>query len=74
MLVTLREQITALKGQGEAHFDRHPDAEIVLSQPGLGVVLGAWVLAEFGDARDRYASAKARKNYPGSSTPSCVRR
>ncbi|UAK31441.1 IS110 family transposase [Nocardia asteroides] len=67
VLITLREQITILQGQVEAHFGRHPDAEIVLSQPGMGVVLGARVLAEFGDARDRYASAKARKNYAGTS-------
>ncbi|WP_067479304.1 IS110 family transposase [Nocardia amamiensis] len=67
VLITLREQITALQGQAEAHFGRHPDAEIVLSQPGMGVILGAGVLAEFGDAHDRYASAKARKNYAGTS-------
>ena len=47
------------------HFGRHPDAEIYLSQPGLGAVLGARVLAEFGDDPDRYADAKARKNYAG---------
>jgi transposase len=67
VLITLREQITVLQGQVEAHFGRHPDAEIVLSQPGIGVILGARVLAEFGDARGRYASAKARKNYAGTS-------
>ncbi|MGV9681054.1 IS110 family transposase, partial [Nocardia sp. NPDC003482] len=67
VLITLREQITALQGQVDAHFGRHPDAEIVLSQPGMGVILGARVLAEFGDARDRYTSAKARKNYAGTS-------
>ena len=44
-----------------------PDAEIILSQPGIGVVLGARVLAEFGDAKDRYTSAKARKNYAATS-------
>jgi transposase len=43
----------------------HPDAAIVQSQPGLGVVLGARVLAEFGDNPDRYMSAKARKAYAG---------
>ena len=48
-----------------AHFGQHPDAEIYLSQPGLGVILGARVLAEFGDDPDRYADAKARKNYAG---------
>ncbi|MGY5309550.1 IS110 family RNA-guided transposase [Nocardia gipuzkoensis] len=67
VLITLREPITALQGQAEVHFGRHPDAEIVLSQPGMGVILGARVLAEFGDAHDRYASAKARKNYAGTS-------
>lgn len=33
----------------------------------MGVVTGARVLAEFGDAVHRYASAKARKNYAGTS-------
>jgi len=56
-----------LQGQVEAHFGRHPDAEIILSQPGLGAVLGARVLAEFGDGHNRYASAKARKNYAATS-------
>jgi transposase len=67
VLGTLNEQVKALQGQVEAHFGRHPDAEIILSQPGLGAVLGARVLAEFGDADGRYASAKARKNYAGTS-------
>ncbi|MGW4371755.1 IS110 family transposase [Nocardia takedensis] len=67
VLIALREQIDELQGQVEAHFGRHPDAEIVLSQPGMGAILGARVLAEFGDAHDRYTSAKARKNYAGTS-------
>jgi transposase len=67
VLATLNEQVKTLQGQVEAHFGQHPDAEIILSQPGLGAVLGARVLAEFGDAKDRYASAKARKNYAGTS-------
>ena len=67
VLGTLDEQVTILQGQVEAHFGEHPDAEIVLSQPGLGPILGARVLAEFGDEHDRYASAKARKNYAGTS-------
>lgn len=67
VLATLNEQVKALQGQVEAHFGHHPDAEIILSQPGLGPVLGARVLAEFGDAKDRYASAKARKNYAATS-------
>ncbi|WP_184539125.1 IS110 family transposase [Micromonospora polyrhachis] len=67
LLATLNEQVKTLQGQVEAHFGQHPDAEIILSQPGLGVVLGARVLAEFGDDHDRYASAKARKNYAATS-------
>jgi transposase len=67
VLVTLNEQVSILQGQVEAHFGRHPDAEIILSQPGLGAILGARVLAEFGDDHDRYASAKARKNYAATS-------
>ncbi|MEV7908157.1 transposase [Streptomyces anulatus] len=67
VLTVLGEQIKALQEQAEDHFGRHPAAEIVLSQPGLGSVLGARVLAEFGDAEGRYVSAKARKNYAGTS-------
>jgi len=67
VLSTLNEQITRLEAQVEAHFLQHPDAGIYVSQPGIGPVNGARVLAEFGDAPGRYASAKARKNYAGSS-------
>ncbi|WP_433575420.1 IS110 family transposase [Nocardia brasiliensis] len=67
VLTVLNTQIKALQGQVEAHFGQHPTAEIILSQPGLGTILGARVLAEFGDDPTRYASAKARKNYAGTS-------
>jgi transposase len=67
VLSTLHEQVTVLQGQVDAHFGPHPDAEIIRSQPGLGPVLGARVLAEFGDDRDRYATAKCRKNYAATS-------
>jgi len=67
LITTANEQITALEGQVEAYFGQHPDAEIYLSQPGLGPVLGARVLAEFGDDSSRYAGARARKNYSGTS-------
>lgn len=67
MLQTITAQVTELEGQVEAHFGRHPGAEILLSQPGIGVVNGARVLAEFGDDPHRYANAKARKNYAGTS-------
>jgi len=67
MISTSNEQITELEGPVEACFGRHPDAEIYLSQPGLGPVLGARVLAEFGDDPNRYDGARARKNYAGTS-------
>ena len=67
MLVSLNEQVNFLHGQVEAYFGQHPDAEIIRSQPGLGPMLSARVLAEFGDDPHRYASAKARKNYAGTS-------
>lgn len=67
VLTTLNAQVKTLQGQVEAHFGRHPAAEIITSQPGLGQVLGARVLAEFGDDPGRYDSAKARKNYAGTS-------
>lgn len=67
ILTILNQQITTLKEQVETHFGQHSDAEIILSQPGLGMILGARVLAEFGDDPHRYATAKARKNYAGTS-------
>jgi len=67
VITTLNEQVKTLQGQVEADFGRHPDAEIYLSQPGLGPILGARVLGEFGDDPDRYASGKARKNYAATS-------
>ena len=67
VLTTLNAEVDTMEGEVATHFGRHPDAEIYLSQPGLGVILGARVLAEFGDDAHRYADAKARKNYAGTS-------
>jgi hypothetical protein len=67
VLGTMVTQTEVLARQVEQGFGQHPDAEIYLSQPGLGVILGARVLAEFGDDPDRYVDAKARKNYSGMS-------
>jgi transposase len=64
---TLNAQIEALAAQVDAHFGEHPDAEIYRSQPGLGGVLGARVLGEFGDDPGRYRDVRARRNYAGSS-------
>ena len=65
MLRGFNEQVAALEQQLAVRFGAHPDAMIVRSQPGLGVVLGARVLAEFGDDPDRYQTAKGRKAYAG---------
>jgi transposase len=67
ILQTLNAQIPALQDGVEAYFGLHPDVEIYRSQPGLGPILGARELAEFGDAPGRYTDAKARKNYAGTS-------
>jgi transposase len=67
VITTLNKQVSSLQGQVEAHFGQHPDAEIYLSQPGLGPITGARVLGEFGDDPRRYASGKARRNYAGTS-------
>ena len=67
VITVLNEQVKALQGQVEADFGRHPDAEIYLSQPGLGPILGARVLGESGDDPHRYADGKARKNYAATS-------
>ena len=64
VIAALDEQVKVLEEQVREHFGRHPDAEIILSQPGLGQVLGARVLAEFGD--DPPATATAR---PAATTP-----
>jgi transposase len=67
VVTTLNAEIARLEEEVGAHFGPHPDAEVYLSQPGLGPVLAARVLAEFGDDPGRYADAKARKNYAGTS-------
>ena len=67
VISTLNEQVKALEEQVRAHFGRHPDAEIYRSQPGMGAILGARVLGEFGDDPHRYADGKARKNYAATS-------
>ena len=65
VITTLNEQIDALGEVVADHFGRHPDAELITSLPGLGVILAARVLGEFGDDPSRYVDAKARKAYAG---------
>jgi len=65
ILTEMNAQLAALEEELKSSFETHPDAEIIVSLPGLGTVLGARVLAEFGDDRTRYDDAKARKSYAG---------
>jgi transposase len=67
ILIELNRQIGVLEAELATDFEQHPDAAIYLSQPGLGVVLGARVLGEFGDDPDRYDDVKSRRNYAGTS-------
>jgi hypothetical protein len=67
IITELNRQISELENSLGQHFETHPDADIYLSLPGLGVILGARVLGEFGDDPNRYTDAKSRKNYAGTS-------
>jgi transposase len=67
IIAELNHQISDLEAELATHFEAHPDADIYLSLPGLGVILGARVLGEFGDDPNRYTTAKCRKNYAGTS-------
>ena len=67
VITTLNAQVKVMETKVSELFRRHPDAGIYLSQPGIGDITGARILGEFGDAPGRYASAKARKNYAGTS-------
>ena len=68
VLTTLNEQIKTLEGQVEAHFGQHPDAEIYLlpARPGRRSSAPGCSPSS-ATTPDRYAAAKARKNYAGTS-------
>lgn len=67
LLAETAHQVERLEAALESAYRSHPDAEIIDSLPGLGLVLGARVLGEFGDAPNRYKDAKNRKNAAGTS-------
>ena len=50
----------------EAAFTEHPDAEILTSFPGVGILTGARMLAEIGDDRSRFSDARGLRAYAGS--------
>ena len=67
VIAEMQTQIDRLETELADRFEQHPDAKIIRSLPGLGMTLGARVLAEFGDDPNRYENAKSRKNYSGMS-------
>jgi transposase len=70
LLIQMEAACTAADQLAEAveeAFPQHPDAEILLSFPGLGIQLAARILAEIGDDRTRFADARGLKAYAGSS-------
>ena len=67
VIVQLNETVAELEAALSEHFEQHPDAKISHSLPGMGTVLGARGLGEFGDDPNRYRDAKSRRNYAGTS-------
>jgi transposase len=67
IIAAMNATIDELEAGMAEHFEQHPDAKIIRSLPGLGMILGARVLGEFGDDPNRYADSKSRRNYAGTS-------
>ena len=59
------DSLTELEHALAASFESHPDAEILRSLPGLGLVLGARVLSEIGDDPTRFADPASLRAYAG---------
>ena len=67
VITELVAQTNRLEAELADRFEQHPDAKIIRSLPGLGMILGARALGEFGDDPNRYLDAKCRKNYASTS-------
>jgi transposase len=63
----LSRQIDRLEDELEGLLDSHDDGQLLRSIPGLGTKLAARMLGEFGDAPNRFADARSRKNFAGTS-------
>ncbi|MDP9478975.1 MAG: IS110 family transposase [Actinomycetota bacterium] len=63
--LSLKERTAELDGELECRLLAHPLAEVLLSLPGMGRVLGAEFLAAVGDPRDAFASAGHLAAYAG---------
>ena len=69
IITELNRQITELETKLAEHFETHPDADIYLSLPGLGVILGARVLGEFRDDPTDAPDPKSPQKQPRNLTP-----
>jgi transposase len=67
VIAELVTQTGRLEHELADRFEQHPDAKIIRSLPGVGMILGARALGEFGDDPNRYLNAKSRKNYASTS-------
>ncbi|MBG0831752.1 IS110 family transposase [Planomonospora sp. ID67723] len=65
-LSTECESIEQLSQATEEAFRQHPDYEIITSFPGIADQAGARILAEIGDDRTRFTSARSLKAFAGS--------
>lgn len=65
-ITAMNTAITVLQQRIDANFEQHPDAAIYHSRPGLGPILSARVLGEFGDDRTRWPDPASRRAYAGS--------
>jgi transposase len=57
--------IARLEADLRDQLDRHPDASILRSLPGVGTILAARMLSEFGDDPTRFQNAASRRHYTG---------
>jgi transposase len=65
VLKHMNQELAQLEAELAQSFEGHPDAEIYRSLPGLGIVLSARVLSEFGDDPNRFDHPKSRQAYAG---------
>jgi hypothetical protein len=64
-VITLTEQIKDIDQLIEDRFHRHPSAEVIISLPGIGVLLGAEFPATTSGDMDRFGSADKLSGFAG---------
>lgn len=64
-VIALDQEIAELDALIEARFREHPHAEVILSLPGMGKLLGAEFLAATGGDMDAFGSADRLAGYAG---------